>query len=98
MDEDEENERCDYLTDPERLIFENLEERCRLHLANSEVKEAKSDEVNKVLLEIASNYVTIKYKASLEELTVEERQYLGEKELPMTTIVFLCGIITKFLR
>jgi hypothetical protein len=91
------DERSDYLTDKERKLFEILESKCKDTITDATCFEVKSEVVNKTLIEIAILYSDIRHKASLEDLTVEQRAFLGEKELPFETIEFICGISAKFL-
>jgi hypothetical protein len=89
--------RMDYLTDVEKKQFEDMELSCSTDLSR-DADDVHKDAVRKFFIEAAVLYVEIKNRAKLEELTVEERAYLGEKEIPRSTIVFMCGILTKFLR
>jgi hypothetical protein len=86
-----------YLTETERQRFEALEEICKGGLQN-DAADVQKDAVNKFLIQAALLYTDIKKRASLEELTVEEREFLGQKEFPSSTMIFICGVITKFLR
>ena len=86
-----------YLTDVERQRFEALEQTCKDGL-QSDAADVQKDAVNTFLIQAALLYTDIKKRASLEDLTVEEREFLGQKEFPSSTLVFICGVITKFLR
>jgi hypothetical protein len=86
-----------YLTDVERQNFEALEQTCKDEL-QSDAANVQKDAVNTFLIQAALLYTDIKKRASLEDLTVEEREFLGQKEFPSSTLVFICGVITKFLR
>jgi hypothetical protein len=89
--------RMDYLTDVEKKQFEDKELLCK-HNVTSEAGELHKEAATKFLLDVSQLYTEIRIRASLEEMTVEERAYLGEKELPHTTIVLICGLLAKFLR
>ncbi len=86
-----------YLTDVERKRFEELEQKCKDDL-KSDAADVQKDAVNTFLIQAALLYTDIKRRATLEDLTVEEREFLGQKEFPSSTLVFTCGVITKFLR
>jgi hypothetical protein len=86
-----------YLTDVERQRFEELEQICKDGL-KSDAADVQKDAVNTFLIQAALLYTDIKKRASLEDMTIEEREFLGQKEFPTSTLVFTCGVITKFLR
>ena len=87
----------DYLTDPERKQFEDMEQIC-LVILTDEAVDVHKDAITKFYIDTALLYTEIKIRASLEEMTVEERAYLGQKEMPRTTLVFMCAVLTKYLR
>ena len=89
--------RMDYLTEVEKKQFEDMELSCKADLSQ-DAEDIHKDAVRNFLIATVVLFVEVKHRAKLEEMTVEESAYLGEKELPRSTIVFMCGVLTKFLR